>query len=138
MTTDNGANVLRASKNTLEEVESFIMVGVSDSERRALLEQARAEVEDAAILEAEEDDSPIVVCQAEEAIRQFSMDEEELRCVAHVIQLGVNDFLSRHREKIEEVKKQAKKILDHLRKSPRSNRPNLPQLANMIHFLHGE
>lgn len=47
--------------------------------------------------------------------RQLSMDEEELRCCAHVIQLGVNDFLSRHREKIEEVKK----ILDHQKVSPK-------------------
>lgn len=134
ITTDNGANVLRASKNILEEVESRIPYGVSDDERMALLEQARTEFEDAAILEADEEQSPSVVRQAEEAIRQFTMNEEELRCCAHVIQLAVNDFLSRHREKIEEVKKKAKRIQDHLRKTPRSSRPNLPELANLTRW----
>lgn len=134
ITTDNGANVLRASKNILEEVESRIPYGVSDDERMALLEQAMTEFEDAAILEADEEQSPSVVRQAEEAIRQFTMNEEELRCCAYVIQLAVNDFLSRHREKIEEVKKKAKKIQDHLRKTPRSSRPNLPELANLTRW----
>lgn len=57
-----------------------------------------------------------VVLQAEKAIRQFSGPKEDLPSCARVIQLGINDFLAGHREKVAEVQKKAKETFDDLKK----------------------
>lgn len=54
----------------------------------------------------------------------------DIRCAAHVVQLGVNDFLKKYRAEIELVKGAVKKIRTQFEHFERKDRPAKPTLAN--------
>lgn len=149
ITTDNGSNMLKASKLTLEEVDWAI-----DNEDAEVIRGIIQEYEDDD--DGEEDESQPVtrrqsmpnIFEDPNAPDEDAEDEldrniyeaagiygsKRIRCAAHVIQLAVHDFMKRCERTaiVNKAKDAVKEIRKYIRSLPVEfrNRPKLPKLAN--------
>lgn len=126
VTTDSGANVIRASTDILQHIDYII----SEEDRRFIKSQQRDDDNHEYTLDDEEDlhqEFPALDAAAEEFTGIACV---ATKCAAHVVQNAVGDFLKRggRPAKLAELKDHVKEIRKFLR-WPITSTP-LPRLAN--------
>lgn len=162
-TTDNGANVLKASKLLLDEIEWDLSRKRSDGvwsdcdDESMDVDEGEDSDEDEEIVEGiiadgtiadgdiEGGDSELVLqlseTQSTASMSSFNDDPEittgfsnDLHCAAHTVQLGVNDFLRRYESTINKIKVTVKKLRKAFDAIALDIRPPKPTLANITRW----
>lgn len=78
----------------------------------------------------EADDQARVNKELAPIIIQDTLYFNDIKCAAHIVQNGVNDFINRRKKKIKQVKYYVKKVRRTMERQPKETRPPKPTLAN--------